>query len=61
MDLNKEYSGAISAAKDFFGFLPGTGLKEFSAEWKALTPGDQKEIREGLEKLGYQIKAASPA
>lgn len=61
MDTTKEYTGCIGAAKDFFGLLPGTTLKDFSLEWKALTPGDQAEIRAGLEKLGYKIGANATA
>lgn len=49
----KEFSGWISAAKDFFGLLPGEALKDFAAEWKMLTPGDQQEIIAGLRANGY--------
>ena len=45
----------ILACKDFFGFLPGTGLREFAQELKALTPADRVEIRAGLIKNGYRI------
>lgn len=56
MTGDKEMTLAV-AAKDFFGFRPGTGIKDFLEEWKALTPADQQEIKAGLEQNGYKIKA----
>lgn len=46
----------VVAMKDFFSFLPGTGVGHFAAECKALTPQDKEEIKAGLTKLGYSIK-----
>lgn len=46
----------VGACKDFFGFLPGQGLKEFSMELKKLTEEDRKEIKAGLIKNGYTFK-----
>lgn len=49
----------MAACKDFFGLHHNqTGL-EFGKEIKALTPDDRKEITAGLEKLGYEIVAAT--
>ncbi len=44
------------AMKDFFGMRPGTGLKEFLGETKALTPADKDEIKVGLIANGYNIQ-----
>ena len=56
MDTSKEV-GLAAACKDFFGTLPGQGLKEFQAEYKALTQTDKEEIRAGLTANGYRIRA----
>jgi len=56
MDKSKETS-LVAACKDFFGFLPGSGLRDFMEEFKALTPEDKAEIKAGLEQNGYHIKA----
>lgn len=45
----------VAACKDFFGFLPGQGLGQFSEEYKKLSEKDKVEIREGLIKNGYNI------
>lgn len=42
----------IAAAREFFGFRPGTGLNDFAAEIKALTFEDKLEIAEGLRQNG---------
>ena len=55
MDMTKQYSGPISAAKDFFGLKPGQELKDFAAEWKELSESSKVEITQGLKKLGYKI------
>lgn len=55
MENKREFTGVISAAKDFFGLMQGQTLTDFAAEWKSLSPADQKEIREGLERIGYVI------
>jgi hypothetical protein len=48
----------MAACKDYFGLHPGqTGL-QFGQEIKALTEQDRKELREGLEKNGYEILQA---
>jgi len=43
MDKDKEVSLAV-ACRDYFGFLPGTGLQEFIKEVRALTLDDKAEI-----------------
>jgi hypothetical protein len=44
------------ACKEFFGFLPGQTLSDFSAEVKKLTEQDRKEMTPGLEQnLGVKI------
>ena len=45
----------VGACKDFFGFLPGQGLRDFHEEIKKLTPEDRAEITAGLEANGYVI------
>ena len=44
-----------AACRDFFGYRPGTGLREFGEELKALTAEDRAEIKAGLEQNGYKI------
>lgn len=56
MDKDKEQS-LVAACMDFFGRLPDQGLGAFQAEYKALTPADKAEIKAGLEKNGYKIRA----
>jgi len=55
--MEKKEMGFMAAMKDFFGYRPGTGMKDFMDEIKALTPADRVEFRGGLEKNGYIIKA----
>jgi len=57
MDISKEYTGTVSAAKDFFGLKPDQTIGGFSMEWKQLTERDKLEIKEGLQKIGYKIVA----
>lgn len=38
----------IKQVSDFFGKLPGQTLKDFSAEWSALSEVEKAQIREGL-------------
>ena len=38
--------------KDFFGYRPGTGLKEFSAELKALTYQDKVDFAKMFNDYG---------
>lgn len=47
----------VAAAKDFFGLSAGQNNMDFMKEFKALNEADRVEIKEGLVKLGYQIKA----
>ena len=35
---------SIMVLKEYFGYQPGKGLKEFAAEVKALTPEDKAEL-----------------
>lgn len=44
------------AMNQHFGRLPGQNLAGFRDELKALTPQDKAEIKDGLVKLGYNIK-----
>ncbi len=38
----------MKTVKDFFGMLPGQTLKDFTAEWQALTDTDKDQIKSGL-------------
>ena len=49
----------MSACRDFFGLHPGETALQFGQEIKQLTTEDRAEIKEGLEKLGYEIVQAS--
>lgn len=53
----KQPMGLTSAMQLFFGRLPNQNLSEFAAEVKKLTDEDKAEIKAGLEKNGYIIKA----
>ena len=44
------------AMKEFFGYRPGTGLKEFQEEIKALSPNDKAFFRAGLLQNGFLLK-----
>lgn len=57
MDTTKEYTSALTAAKDFFGLQQGQTLIDFKGEWDKLTLADKAEIKEGLVANGYKIKA----
>jgi len=46
----------VGACKDFFGFKPEQGLKDFADELKQLTPKDRADIQAGLEANGYIIR-----
>lgn len=47
----------IMVLKEYFGYRPGEGLKEFSAEVKALTPEDKTELAElAAKELGVTLK-----
>ena len=56
MDINKEYSGLMSACMDFFGKTEGQKLPEFRDEVNALTADDKTEIKSSLVAVGYKIK-----
>ena len=43
------------ACLDFFGKKSGQSTKEFAEEVKQLTTRDRVEIKQGLEKNGYEI------
>jgi hypothetical protein len=55
--VKKEMTFAV-AMRDFFGYRPDDGLKEFSVELKQLTDADKAEFRAGLEAAGYTVVAA---
>jgi hypothetical protein len=38
----------MKTVKDYFGMKPGQTLKDFTAEWSALTDADKAQIKEGL-------------
>jgi hypothetical protein len=42
--MEKKKMKPMAILKTFFGYLPGTGLKEFGVEMKALTSEDKKEL-----------------
>ena len=45
-----------AACKEFFGYRPGQGLREFALEIKALTPEDRVELAALLSKeLGCEV------
>lgn len=48
----------MSACRDFFGLKDGQTAMEFGKELKALTEQDRAEIKDGLQRLGYEIVAA---
>ena len=56
MDLSKEYSFAM-ACRDYFGYREGKTAMDFMEEMKSLTAADKAEIKDGLIRLGYKIKA----
>lgn len=57
--MNKSYSSAAGAARDYFGGRNGDdSAKAFMDEWKQLTPADKREIGDGLKKLDYKIDEA---
>ena len=58
MNDGKKIMSFMAAMSDFFGRLPGQGLKEFGAEVKALTTEDRAYFTAGLENSGYTITAA---
>lgn len=43
MEKYKKMS-SIMVLKEYFGYRPGMGLKDFAAEVKALTPEDKAEL-----------------
>ena len=51
-----EPMGFVAACKDYFGFKPDQGLKQFAEEVKQLTPADRAEMIPCFEALGYTIK-----
>lgn len=49
------YKSFASAAMNYFGKKPNTGLAEFQAELKALTDADRQDIANGLASQGITI------
>lgn len=45
----------LQACKDFFGLKDGQSTMDFAKEVKALTEQDRSDIKNGLEKNGYEI------
>lgn len=50
----------MAACRDFFGLKEGQSAMDFGKELKELNDADRAEIKAGLEKIGYEIVAASP-
>lgn len=46
----------IAAMREFFGFRPGTGLAEFSAEIKALSADDKLYFANSLRAVGIDCE-----
>ena len=66
MDLDKPATkkpmSSIMILKQYFGFQPGKGLKDFAAEVKALTPEDKQELADlAAKELGVSIVEPTPA
>lgn len=40
--------GDIKTIKDFFGFRPGDGLKDFADEVKALSEDEKRQLVDGI-------------
>jgi hypothetical protein len=45
----------MTAAKEYFGLLPGQKTMDFGQEVKALTPEARAEMTEELKRAGYNI------
>ena len=43
------------ACKEFFGYLPGMGMKDFAIELKALTSADRADLIKMFESVGYKV------
>jgi cupin superfamily acireductone dioxygenase involved in methionine salvage len=54
--MQGDYISLPAAAKHFFGLKEGQALMDFHKEWKALTEQDKRDIKEGLQKEGYNIE-----
>lgn len=60
-DANSNAPMSLTAAMNaHFGKKPGQNLAGFRDELKALTPQDKAEIKDGLVKLGYNIRDDEP-
>jgi hypothetical protein len=57
MDISKTYNGLLSAIKDYFGFLEGQTLAQFSQECAALSSTDKVWFKAELAKAGYKFAA----
>lgn len=56
---NKKQMKAAMVLKSFFGYKPGEGLKEFTAELKALSPEEKTELATlAAEELGVELVAS---
>jgi hypothetical protein len=51
----------IVACSKFFGYKPGSGLKEFKAEFDQLTSADHADLITEFAKIGYTDLIAPPA
>lgn len=45
----KKSAGSVRVLKDFFGYRPNTGLKEFGEELKALSDEEKIALTEGIQ------------
>lgn len=55
MNQTKEYNSVAGAARDFFDTPPYPSAQAFMNDWKEMTVEDKKEIKEGLQQIGYKI------
>lgn len=55
MEKYKKMS-SVMILKEYFGYQPGKGLKEFAAEVKALNPADKAELATlAAKELGVEV------
>lgn len=55
--MSQQAVGSMKAIYDYFGKLPGQGMKDFSGEIKRLSPEDKHELAEGAAReLGCILK-----
>lgn len=56
MESTKKPMSSIMILKEYFGYRPGTGLKEFAAEVKTLSEADKLElVNLAAKELGVSV------